>query len=280
MLEQFFDNNFKGFRDEIRSELNGRIFTSIQDKRQEVAEDFFTEAKGKLVKTKETMDPKSEEDRRVATADFAMKQDVFSEEDNRKKSSSTKKLSMPDEHQHRILKDTIRNPLKGKFLGGPSSEEAEEILRKKFGYNDAQIQKLREDVFSEENLNELNKDTLGRYIKNAAVDVSNNSWDSAWFRSKKRDKAADILNNKSLQRQKGISTATDKLVKGDYTKNKRKKVNEDTAEYLLTLVYPDGERQNDFCVMGANETDVNERLSRIFGEGKGYKFENIRKNEG
>ena len=45
-----------------------------------------------------------------------------------------------NEHQERICKDTIKNPLKGIFLGGPT---AEEILRKDFGYTDKQIQKLK-----------------------------------------------------------------------------------------------------------------------------------------
>jgi hypothetical protein len=48
-----------------------------------------------------------------------------------------------NEHQERICKDTIKNPLKGIFLGGPTAEEAEEILRKDFGYTDKQIQKLK-----------------------------------------------------------------------------------------------------------------------------------------
>ena len=49
----------------------------------------------------------------------------------------------PDAHQKKIAIDTVKNPMKGKFLGGPSAEEAEEILRKKFGYTDAQIKKLK-----------------------------------------------------------------------------------------------------------------------------------------
>lgn len=48
-----------------------------------------------------------------------------------------------DYHQLRILKDTVRNPLKGKFLGGPSAEESEKVLREKFGYTDAQIERLK-----------------------------------------------------------------------------------------------------------------------------------------
>jgi hypothetical protein len=56
---------------------------------------------------------------------------------------ASRALTPADRHQLAILKDTLRNPLKGKFLGGPSAEEAEEILRDKFYFTDAQIQKLK-----------------------------------------------------------------------------------------------------------------------------------------
>ncbi len=52
------------------------------------------------------------------------------------------KLSVPDKHQKKIAIDTVKNPMKA-LLGGPSAEEAEEILRKKFKYSDAQIKKLK-----------------------------------------------------------------------------------------------------------------------------------------
>jgi len=58
---------------------------------------------------------------------------------------AAKKPSNPaDRHQHKILVDTVKNPLKGKFLGGPSAEEAEETLREKFKYTDAEIQRLKQ----------------------------------------------------------------------------------------------------------------------------------------
>ena len=56
---------------------------------------------------------------------------------------SKKSMSPPDKHQLKILKDTIKNPAKGMFMGGPSAEEAEEILKTKFGYTDAQIKKMK-----------------------------------------------------------------------------------------------------------------------------------------
>ena len=57
-------------------------------------------------------------------------------------------LSTADKHQHKICRDTVKNPSKG-LLGGPSHKEAEETLRKKFKYNDAQIKKLKEEIIDE-----------------------------------------------------------------------------------------------------------------------------------
>jgi hypothetical protein len=54
-----------------------------------------------------------------------------------------KTAGVPDKHQLKILKDTVKNPMKGKFLGGPSAEEAEETLREKFHFTDKQIQDLK-----------------------------------------------------------------------------------------------------------------------------------------
>jgi hypothetical protein len=52
-------------------------------------------------------------------------------------------VSVADRHQLKICRDTVRNPAKGMFLGGPSAREAEEILRDKFGYTEAQINQLK-----------------------------------------------------------------------------------------------------------------------------------------
>ena len=59
------------------------------------------------------------------------------------KHGDSAKLSVADAHQLRILKDTVRNPLKGQFLGGPSAEEAEETLRSKFRFTSEQIRNLK-----------------------------------------------------------------------------------------------------------------------------------------
>lgn len=49
---------------------------------------------------------------------------------------------VPSKHQEKIAKDTVKNPDKA-LLGGPSVEEAEKMLKDKFGYTDAQITKLK-----------------------------------------------------------------------------------------------------------------------------------------
>ena len=50
--------------------------------------------------------------------------------------------NVPDKHQKKIALDTIKNPDKA-LLGGMSVKEAEEILKKKFGYTQEQIDKLK-----------------------------------------------------------------------------------------------------------------------------------------
>ena len=55
----------------------------------------------------------------------------------------TKQLSAPDQHQLRICMGTVKNPAKGLFLGGPSAEEAEKMLREKFGFSDNRIYGLK-----------------------------------------------------------------------------------------------------------------------------------------
>ena len=46
-------------------------------------------------------------------------------------------------HHEKILRDNLKNPLKGLFLGGPQPAEAESILRSQYGYNDKQIGALK-----------------------------------------------------------------------------------------------------------------------------------------
>lgn len=51
-----------------------------------------------------------------------------------------------DFNQHKIAVDTLKNPNKGLFMGGPSAKEAEETLMKKFGYTTQEINKLKESI--------------------------------------------------------------------------------------------------------------------------------------
>jgi hypothetical protein len=46
-------------------------------------------------------------------------------------------------HEHAIAKDTVKNPMKGLFLGGPTAEQAEAKLRGRFGYSDKEISNLK-----------------------------------------------------------------------------------------------------------------------------------------
>lgn len=62
----------------------------------------------------------------------------------------------PEWHQHKIAVDTVKNPKKGMFLGGPTADEAKKTLKSKFGYTDVEIAKLEESNKSPK------KDTVNR----------------------------------------------------------------------------------------------------------------------
>jgi len=55
---------------------------------------------------------------------------------------SLPKAGTPDFHQHKIAVDTVKNPAKG-LMGGPSAQDAEEVLRAKFKYTNDEIKKLK-----------------------------------------------------------------------------------------------------------------------------------------
>jgi len=57
--------------------------------------------------------------------------------------AARKPNSPGEKHQLKVLIDTVRNPMKGKFLGGPSAEDAEKTLRDTFGYSDAEIDRIK-----------------------------------------------------------------------------------------------------------------------------------------
>jgi len=54
-----------------------------------------------------------------------------------------KKITNPiDRHQFKILIDTVKNPLKGIFLGGPTQAESIEILKTKFKLTTDEIERI------------------------------------------------------------------------------------------------------------------------------------------
>lgn len=56
--------------------------------------------------------------------------------------SKTPKKGTADYHEHRIAFDTIKNPNKGFFLGGITEKEAIKVLKEKYEYSNADIEKI------------------------------------------------------------------------------------------------------------------------------------------
>lgn len=52
------------------------------------------------------------------------------------------KKNTPEWHQYKIAVDTVKNPMKGMFLGGPSYSEAVDILMNKFNFTLSEVKKL------------------------------------------------------------------------------------------------------------------------------------------
>ena len=48
-------------------------------------------------------------------------------------------------HQEKILRDTVKNPLLY-LLGGLNAEESEKVLKEKFNYSDKKINQLKKEV--------------------------------------------------------------------------------------------------------------------------------------
>jgi hypothetical protein len=57
--------------------------------------------------------------------------------------TSAKNLTVPDQHQKKICIDNLKNPMKGRFLGGPDAAESEKLLREKFGLSDSEIARIK-----------------------------------------------------------------------------------------------------------------------------------------
>jgi hypothetical protein len=77
---------------------------------------------------------------------------------NAVKEETVNEYDFAEIRQKRIAIDTVKNPSKA-LLGGPSVDEAESILKTKFGYSDKQIAKLKESVLNEESgISRFNKE--------------------------------------------------------------------------------------------------------------------------
>lgn len=77
-------------------------------------------------------------------------------------------------HEHAIAVDTVKNPLKGLFLGGPNAEQSESKLRGRFGYSDKEISGLKGGGDPRYDGIKANMDaaaTLASGAKSAPVDV-------------------------------------------------------------------------------------------------------------
>jgi hypothetical protein len=51
-------------------------------------------------------------------------------------------MTAAEQHQLRILRDTVRNPAKA-LMGGPTEAEAVRVLKERFGYTDRELDTLR-----------------------------------------------------------------------------------------------------------------------------------------
>ena len=90
-------------------------------------------------------------------------------------------------------------------------------------------------------LSELSKKTMGSYVKKAAKDVSDRSFDHG--ESEKRqyepDKETDREEKKIANRVKGIGTAAKKMSEGMYGYNKGGMVKKSKAKPTVTINKPD-----------------------------------------
>ena len=137
----------------------------VQDFVQQVNKQDFSAAKGSF---------ESAIAEKISAAFENKKIDLASQmsEGTAKNSDLGESKSVPDKHQEKIAKDTLRNPNKS-LMGGPSAKEAEEILRNKFGYSTAQIKKLKESTrINEKKTRQMvDPDKEAMVVKNGNVKV-------------------------------------------------------------------------------------------------------------
>lgn len=75
------------------------------------------------------------------------------------KTAARKPMNAIERHQLKVLTDTLKMPVElAGVMGGPDAEEAEKILRTKYRYTDAEIQKLKGEA--EQTLDRVTKQDL------------------------------------------------------------------------------------------------------------------------
>jgi hypothetical protein len=134
------------------------------------------------------------------------------------------------DHQHRIARDTVKNPNKS-LLGGPSAKEAEETLRKKYGYDDKKIAKLKEAV-----------DTVKRDEKGKVIAWSHEGdWEKMSSKKQGQGKAANLA-GRALQQTRKLTKeekdAREYGYEGEMVMTQLKTICRH-AEHLMGMLKPD-----------------------------------------
>ena len=134
------------------------------------------------------------------------------------------------DHQHRIARDTVKNPNKS-LLGGPSAKEAEETLRKKYGYDDKKIAKLKEAVDT------VKKDASGKVIAWS----HEGDWEKMSGKKQGQGKAANLA-GRALQQTKKLTKeekdAREYGYEGDMAMSQLKTIIRH-SEHLMGMLQPD-----------------------------------------
>jgi hypothetical protein len=134
------------------------------------------------------------------------------------------------DHQHRIARDTVKNPNKS-LLGGPSAKEAEETLRKKYGYDDKKIAKLKEAI-----------DTVKRDEKGKVIAWSHEGdWEKMSTKKQGQGKAANLAGRAMQQTKKLTKEEKDEGeygYEGDMAISQLKTICRH-SEHLMGMLKPD-----------------------------------------
>jgi nuclear transport factor 2 (NTF2) superfamily protein len=117
-------------------------------------------------------------------------------------------------HHHRIAVDTVKNPMKGQFLGGPTAEEAEKTLRDQYKYTDKEIAKLKEGIDPERTallMNELSQSTVKRYFPLADKDLKASKVHAAKDAKEGDKSGVEYETNRAKRRETGLKMARTRI---------------------------------------------------------------------